>query len=108
MAIGDGILWLHIPSHRSVSVEVWRWDRCVGIPALPERPEDPEAEGWVVNCRIHDELGNPTQGTCFWMASWAVALRQARSLRAAILAEHVPHPHADQLTFDDVLSGGPR
>jgi hypothetical protein len=103
-AIGDWIIWLHIPSHRSVSVEDYLWEQCTRVPALPEAPADPKTEGWVVSCRVHDELGNPIQGTCFWMESWASALRQARLLRASILAEHAPHPHVEQLTLDELLT----
>lgn len=108
IAIGDWITWLHVPSHRSVSVEDYLWEQCTGVPAVPDAPSDPKTEGWVVSCRVHDELGNPIQGTCFWMASWADALRQARSLRASILVEHVPPAHGEQLTFDDLVTGGLR
>jgi hypothetical protein len=102
-AIADNIFWLHIPSSRSVAVDSWRWDQCRRIQAWPEPPTDPKADGWVVSCREHDELGNPTRGTCFWIASWAEALRRGRLLRASILAEYKPATHAEQLTLDDAL-----
>lgn len=88
--IGDGpdptICWLHEPSHRVVSVESCPWHQCRGIEAIPSPPANPTAEGWVVAVRIHDDLGNPTAGTCLWTENRDRALRLAVENRRLILA----------------------
>lgn len=98
---GDHILWLHPPSRRSVSLEgphprkTERFD-CLGVPCLNGEPADPTTEGYLVFCRVHDHLGNPTQGTGFWVESYGEALALARKLRASILAETPEVDHATQ------------
>lgn len=103
---GEWVSWFHPPSSRSVCVDSYEWRQCTGIVALHGAPVDPKTAGYVVNCRIHDELGNPVEGTCFWIESYGEAIRRARALRASILAEHAPPPATEQLTLDDALAGG--
>lgn len=77
------------------------------MPAVPGPPDDPKAEGYVVSCLVHDELGNPTeQGQNFWIQSYGAALRHARAIRAAVLAETATPPPTAQLTLDDVITKG--
>ena len=89
---GDHIMWLHPPSFRSVTLEgpsprkTERFD-CLGVPCLHGEPADPATEGYLVFCRVHDHLGNPIEGSGYWIESYAEALTHARKIRTSILAE---------------------
>jgi hypothetical protein len=83
---GDDIWWIHAPSNRCIDMHSALRKQC-GVPCWGPEPADPETPGYFVACRVHDENGNPLYGDAFWVESYAVALRMARRIRAAILAE---------------------
>lgn len=96
------LVWIHVPSNRSVQVfEIPRAN--YEGPVWGAEPSDRSATGYVVASRTHDSLGNPERGEGFWIESFGAALRIARGTRLAILSESAPVRRANQLTFDDVL-----
>lgn len=102
------LMWLHPPSNRCVEVSgpVPRREgnySCLGVPPLYDEPDDPKTRGYIVRCLVADELGNPIDGSAFWVESFGEAVRRARVIRTSILAEHPPKAYADQLTLDDAL-----
>lgn len=99
----DAIWWLHPSSQRTVHIGNYQWKNVSGIPAFHGPPTDPKTLGFVVACRIHDEHGNPIEAGSFWIESLTDALKWARRMRAAILAES-PLPQGEQLTLDDLLA----
>lgn len=103
---GDWLLWLHEPSHRSVNVDGPIRRSACSMPCFGDEPVDRETDGYVVACSYRDEHGNPIAGDAFWTASYATAIRKARQIRAAILAEKPAPVSVDQLTLDDVLGRG--
>lgn len=88
---GDDILWLHSPSHRCLSVSGPCTRESCQVPCWGQEPEDRQAMGYFVACRVHDDLGNPLYGDAFWTSSYGQALRLARRIRADILAETPAH-----------------
>lgn len=82
----DYLFWLHAPSQRSVMLESCRRHNAV-MPCWGPEPSDPQANGFVVACRTHDEHGNPIFGDAFWVESYATAIRMARRIRQSILDE---------------------
>lgn len=100
---GDWIMWLHPPSCRCVAIEgPIAWESCMQIPAVPSAPASADVEGYLVACRVHDELGNPVDGDIFWVESYGCALRYARRIRSLILeGSPLPAERAKQLSLFD-------
>ena len=97
---GEWIFWLHEPSRRSVDMHDAKWSARGGVPALHGSPAE-GADGYVVIARTFDEDGNPdTLLQAFWTDSYGIALRHARRMRAAILAERPMSVQSEQLTLD--------
>lgn len=87
--------WLCGRDPRSVSIDGPR-ERSTCTRVLGDPETAPETIGYVVVCRRHDDLGNPIEGTAFWVESFAEAWRRARAIRSAILAEYPPIQPAEQ------------
>jgi len=99
---GDHITWMHAPSKRVVVLDgPIRFDQCIRIPALPSSPEDSATEGYVVSCYVWDEKAEmPGDGECFWVESYASALRAARKIRQSILDERpLPTTTTEQIAL---------
>lgn len=101
------LVWLHVPSHRSV--QIFEIPRANYEGPVWREPADPAAVGYVVGSMEHDEYGNPERTGGFWIEGFGRALRIARETRAAILAETAAKRAGRQLTFDDAIerNGGP-
>jgi hypothetical protein len=100
---GDWIMWLHPPSKRSVSVDGPMKRENAFVPSLLDAPCDPQADGYVVSCREHDDHGNPMRGENFWVESYGRAVAHARRIRKSILDEMPSVATSEQLTLDEVL-----
>jgi hypothetical protein len=101
---GDWIMWTHAPTHRAVCVDgLFKWSQTRRIPHWGCEKPLPDDEGYVVSCRVFDDLGNPTSGNSFFVKSYALAIRLGRRIREDILAER-PINTSEQLTLDDVRS----
>ncbi len=83
--------WMHPPSHRVVTVD--------------NAGSDEESPDWFAICRVHDELGNPVDGSMLGPFTYGEAFQRARAMRRAVLADKpgVAFLH-EQLTLDDVLA----
>lgn len=102
---GSLLIWMHPPSGRVVSVECFRPSPNHEVWVTGEHSPRSN-EGWWVICRSHDDLGNPTDGTI--LAPFELfndALRRARAIRRAILAEHPDPVTSSQLSLfaDEVV-----
>lgn len=104
MGDSDWLIWIHPPSHRVVTVEgPIRWESCRRIPAVPEAPASEEAEGFLVSCTKNDENGEPYEGDVFWIESYGMAIRYARAVRRAVLADRAT-PSATQLALFELAT----
>ena len=83
---GDDIMWMHRPSQRCITMHPAPRRQCL-VPCWGPEPEDPDAQGYFVACRFHDEDGNPLYGDAVWTTSYVTALKLARRIRSDILAE---------------------
>jgi hypothetical protein len=100
---GDWIMWAHEPTRRVIVVDgPIAWEHCHYIPHWGEADPAPDCEGYLVKCYYADEHGNPGEGDCTFVVSYAQAVKMARRIREDILAER-PVSFAHQLTLDDVL-----
>jgi len=97
------LLWMHVPSHQSVQVFELPRKNYEG-PVWAE-PADPDAIGYVVCSRTHDDDGNPILCEGFWIESYGRALKFARETRNRIHSAQQPKAGL-QLTFDDALARG--
>jgi hypothetical protein len=97
----DYIFWMHEVSQRVVILKgpVPRrgggYD-CSSIPPLRTEPKDPTTTGYLVLCQRCDDLGNPVEGSGFWVEGFGEATKLARSVRTSILAEHPPLKPSEQ------------
>lgn len=94
------IMWQHVPSQRCLTVDGCRrstWDG----PVWGVEPPSPEADGYCVVLRVHDEWGNPVSGEGFWLQSLGLALKLATKIRSGVLEGRF-RPGAVQLTLDDI------
>jgi hypothetical protein len=96
---GESLYWIHPPSNRCINLHDAPRDQCQ-VPCWGPEPADPNQKGYFVACRVHDELGNPLYGDAFWVESYAVAIKVARKLRAAILAEGPSHKRQNRAEFE--------
>jgi hypothetical protein len=90
--VGDhSIFWVEPVTRghgRSVNVDAFKRSEVSDAGTWGPEPDDPEAEGWLICIRVHDELGNPTgEVSGIWTADYALAVRLARANRASILSE---------------------
>jgi len=104
-AYGDLLMWCHPPSHGVVTVDECQRKNVSQVPCAPgESLSDPDETVYVVWCREHDDLGNPsTMGDGFLTSSYAKAIGAARGTRKAILENRPRWQPSKQLTLDDVL-----
>lgn len=97
---GDELLWLHAPSRRAVNVREATWGSCRRIAHRESSTPSADADGYLVECSYRDELGWPIEGDVFWVGSYAIAVREARRIRQAILDETpATPPGVEQLSL---------
>jgi hypothetical protein len=96
---GDDIMWMHPPSQRCVVVDASTRDTC-DVPCWGPEPPDPKTNGYFVACRVHGEGGDPLYGDAFWVEGYAVAIRVARNIRSAILAETLSQARDRKAEFE--------
>ena len=101
--IDELLVWTHVPSLQSVSVDGCKRKNAV-MPAFPNEPASPDADGYLVCQRAHDEQGNPIDGSGVWVESYALAIKTARELRQRIMNDHPILSPLGQLNFDDFLA----
>jgi hypothetical protein len=78
--------WFHAPSLRAIEVSEAR-ERVTFVDELGNE----HTQGWFIICREHDKNGNPIEGSMHGpLPNMATAMRQARVLRRAIMAESRP------------------
>jgi hypothetical protein len=106
---GDGLLWCHEPSHRTVSVDgplprrteyvegvSGNYD-CTAIVALHGEPADQRTLGYIVACQVRDDGGCPIEGNEFWVESYGEALKFARKIRQTVLDDRPLPTTSEQL-----------
>lgn len=98
----EWIVWTHAPSLQSVSIDSLKRKNSI-MPAFPNEPASPDTDGYVVSQTVHDEHGNPVDGSAVWVESYALAIKTARDLRQRILSEYPILSPLEQLNFDDFL-----
>lgn len=100
IAMGDRhIFWMHPPSQRCVTLEPSSRGECQ-VPCWGPDPTDPNAPGYFVVCRVHDEGGDPLFGDAFWIEDYALGLRLARRIREDILNERPSDQEANRVEYD--------
>lgn len=101
--IDELLVWTHAPSLQSVSVDSCKRKNAI-IPAFPNEQASPDSDGYIVCQSVHDEQGNPIDGSGVWVASYALAIKTARELRRRIMNDHSILSPLGQLNFDDFLA----